>query len=255
MTLSNMLCQRHFAPDIAKLQPYIDISRSKLQNTQMRREARTAMASMTPMGLLLGTANGSAGFHVQTASGRPRLQDRLQLSTQDKIALDDTHGTWETFDAFRRHHSFSNTLSEKAILRVYFLASQTTWDWTVYVETVLGHKDELSEKVKKYPVTRPDLPVIQRCIDTFFMDGAAPFPELMAFKTSCFKSFPVTLFMKMNLCIFLRLYVCVYQNPLYWKQLWEQYIGLLSPSIIRDCELFVKETPFAQDAFGRFLCL
>ena len=81
------------------------------------------------------------------------------------------------------------------------------------------------------------------------MDGRPPFQQMVDFKNRCFRSFPVSLSQRMTLSQVLRLYVCAYQSPHHWKELWKAQLCLLSPQIIKDCEAFAQEVPFAADAF------
>ena len=57
----------------------------------------------------------------------------------------------------------------------------------------------LLAKVKAHPVTQPDLPAILRVIEGLSMDGSPPFPQMTAFRTSCFQSFPVSHVQRMTL--------------------------------------------------------
>ena len=58
----------------------------------------------------------------------------------------------------------------------------------------------------------------------------------------------MTVMQHMTLTQVLRLYVCAYQNPSVWRDLWKQHASLLSPQIIRDCRTFADSTPFAGEA-------
>ena len=185
--------------------------------------------------------------------GRPRLRDRATTSEEQKVRLDSSLGTWESYTGFCQLHQFPNVLSETVKAKLYFLASQATWDWRPHVGAVLRHDGDLCERLGQYPVSRPDLRVLQRCIDALAMDGRPPFPEMVEFKNRCFRSFPVSLFQRMTLTQVLRLYVCAYQPPALWKELWKGELCLLSPQIIKDCEAFVAERPFAAEAFMQHL--
>lgn len=46
----------------------------------------------------------------------------------------------------------------------------------------------------------------------------------------------------------LRLYVAAYQNPVIWKDLWRQLVGVISVQIIRDIDQFVAKNEFAHEA-------
>lgn len=90
------------------------------------------------------------------------------------------------------------------------------------------------------------------------MEGSAPFPSLTAFRTSCFKAFPVTHVQRLthsqvslHLCKvtrgpdsgtrarggqILQLYVASYQAPSMWRGCYKQLSGILSAQIIKDVE-------------------
>ena len=134
--------------------------------------------------------------------GRPRLRDRVSsvLKTEERKAqVDSLLETWESYTGFTYKHQFPPTLSERVKARLYFLASQTRWEWGKYVETVLPSGGPLIGRVMAHPITQPDLPVILRVIEGLSMDGSPPFPQMTAFRTACFQSFPVTHVQKMTL--------------------------------------------------------
>ena len=83
--------------------------------------------------------------------------------------------------------------------RLYFLASQTQWDWQRYIEHVLPSGGPVCVKVAAHPITQPDLPVLLRVIEGLSMDGTAPFSLLTEFRKECFQSFPVTHVQRMTL--------------------------------------------------------
>ena len=188
--------------------------------------------------------------------GRPRLRDRMTstLRTEEKKAQVDTQlNTWESYSGFSYKHRFPTTLSEKVRSKLYFLASQTRWDWTQYIEMVLPAGGPLCTKVASHPVTQPDLPVILRVIEALSMDGSAPFEQMTEFRKECFQSFPVTHVQKMTLSEILQLYTAAYQTQDVWKNAWKHLSGVISVQIIRDVEGFVAKHPFADAEVMRFV--
>ena len=184
---------------------------------------------------------------MQLATLRPRLRDRLKntlLTEHNKEQVDTRLGTWDSYTGYCHLHRFPNNLSDRVKRQLYFLASQTHWDWKPYVGALIRTKD-IETRVLEHPVTQPDPAVIQGVIDSLSMDGRPPFPEMMAFKSRCFVSFPVVYTQKLTLTQILRLYVAAYQPRGVWKDVWKAQIGIISPQIIRDCEAFVGQTEFA----------
>ena len=104
---------------------------------------------------------------ITAYTGRPRLRDRATPSDEQKVRLDTAHGTWESYTGFCQLHQFPNVLSENVKARLYFLASQTNWDWRAHVPAVLRHGGDVAEKVQKFPVSRPDLGVLHQVTCAF----------------------------------------------------------------------------------------
>ena len=184
---------------------------------------------------------------MQLSTLRPRLRDRLKntlLTEHNKEQVDTRLGTWDSYTGYCHTHRFPNNLSDRVKRQLYFLASQTHWDWRPHVGALIKTKD-IETRVQAHPVTQPDPSIIHGVIDTLTMDGRPPFAEMMAFKSKCFNSFPVVYTQKLTLTQILRLYVAAYQPPAIWKDVWKAQIGIISPQIIRDCEAFVAQTEFA----------
>ena len=188
--------------------------------------------------------------------GRPRLRDRVTsvLKTEERKAQVDTQlETWESYTGYTYKMHFPPTLSEKVRSKLYFLASQTRWNWQKYVEAVLPGGGALCQRVAEHPITQPDLPVLLRVIEGLSMDGSPPFQAMTDFRKECFGSFPVTHVQRMTLSQILQLYVAAYQNQEIWKSLWRDVVGVISVHIIRDIELFVAKNPFADAEVMRFV--
>ena len=185
--------------------------------------------------------------NMQIVALRPRLRDRLKsslLAERHKEQVDSKMGTWDSYTGYCHAHRFPNTLSDRIKRQLYFLAAQTRWDWTLFVENLIDSK-EIGEKVKQLPVIHADIGILTWVIENMSMDGRPPFKEMMAFKARCFASFPMVHVQQMTLTQVLRLYVAAYQAPSVWKDIWKAQVGIISPQIIRDCELFVEANAFA----------
>ena len=188
--------------------------------------------------------------------GRPRLRSRLSstFNTQDsKMQADIALNTWESYAGWLYLHTLPTTLSEGVKHRLYFLSSQSSWDWAEYLPRVLPSAKGILAKVAQYPVTNPDLPVILKVISQLRMDGAAPFPELTDFKVKCFAALPVSHVQRMTLSEILQAYAAIYQAPPIWKDVFRSVVGVLSVSLIRACETFVRANPFNAEAFIQLL--
>lgn len=186
------------------------------------------------------------------SNGRPRLRDLLEFSTKEKTQLDTKLGTWESYQSYCQLHQFPNILNEVTKQKIYFLVSQTKWQWQEHVAAVVGHHGEMTDKIIQYPVMNPDVDILYFCIQRLNVNGRPPFKELLLFKNKCFINFPLSMFQTMNLTQFLRLFVCIYQNEQVWKELWKMQNVLFSPQVIKDCELFSAQNPFPVEDFMRF---
>lgn len=148
--------------------------------------------------------------------GRPRLRDLVssELKTEERKAQVDTLlETWESYTGFCYKHQFPPTLSERVKSRLYFLASQSRWEWQKYVVMVLPAGGPMLDKVVAHPITQPDLPVILRVLEGLSMDGSAPFPQMTDFRKECFQSFPVTHVQRMTLSQ-VRIFECGFHTRL-----------------------------------------
>lgn len=184
---------------------------------------------------------------MQLVALRPRLRDRLKsslLTEHNKEQVDIKMGTWDSYTGYCHTHRFPNNLSDRVKRQLYFLASQTHWEWRDSVQHLIKNRD-IEARVQQHPVTQPDANVIHGVIETLSMDGKPPFQEMMAFKARCFVSFPVVYVQRMTLTQILRLYAAAYQPPSVWKDVWKAQIGIISPQIVRDCEAFVGANAFA----------
>ena len=191
---------------------------------------------------------------VVAIKGRPRLRDRVALHTEEaKTQADIALSTWESYAGWSYLHMLPSTLSEGVKHKLYFLSSQSTWEWRNHLTSVLGSAPGIVSKIAQYPVTNPDLPVILKVVARLKMDGGAPFPEMGRFKTECFAALPLSHVQRMTLSEILQAYVAAYQAPSIWKDVFRSVVGVLSVTLIRACEQFVREVPFAAEPFAQLL--
>ncbi len=226
------------------------LDKCKVDGARLEQTQALAQAAAEDKKVCLGLSR------MTVIQGRLRLRDRVStlLKTDERKAQVDTLlDTWESYTGFAYKHRFPPTLSEKVRSKLYFLASQTRWDWTKYVEVVLPTGGVLCKKVAEHPITQPDLQVIQRVIEGLGMDGSPPFKAMTEFRKECFSSFPISHVQRMTLSQILQLYVAAYQNPAIWKDLWRQLVGVISVQIIRDLDQFVTNHEFDHEAVMGFI--
>ena len=82
--------------------------------------------------------------------------------------------TWESYTGFCYLHQFPPTLSDKIKTRLYFLASQTRWNWTRYLDKVLPSAGPLLDRVIQHPVTQPVRSQIHSCEPSLGLTCTAP---------------------------------------------------------------------------------
>ena len=185
---------------------------------------------------------------MQVIQGRPRLRDKLlqdkTLKTKNQLLLN----AWDTFSGFCYKHQFPPTLSDNIKHKLYFLASQISWDWRTHILRILPSSPQIIAKVIEYPIAQPDVPIMIRVIEGTSMEGRPPFYLLNLFKSRCFLSFAQSQVENMSYTQFLQLYITVYQPAPLWKEIWKHLVGVLSVQIIKDCEKFVKENPIDEGA-------
>ena len=99
------------------------------------------------------------------------------------------------------------------------------------------------DALKNAHVQKPDHDVLHVVISSMRLHDE-PFKELQDFRCECINAFPVTQLNSMRLNDLLHLYVCAYQNPRVWKEIWKLLIPLLSHQVIRDVESFTSRRPF-----------
>lgn len=96
-------------------------------------------------------------------------------------------------------------------------------------------------------VKKPDVDVLCKVISSLRIVDE-PFKELHDFRAECTGAFPMSQLGIMKLNDILHMYVCAYQNPLVWKEVWKRIAPMLSHQVIRDVETFIAKNPFNFEA-------
>ena len=188
---------------------------------------------------------------VEAATGRPRLSDRLQRS-RDLLCISSgktsilTGSAMDTFDGWCSRVRFPNTISSSLKHRLYLVMSQPHVNHAEVVP--LCANSLLAQSVLQQCIVNPDVLVISQIIERMDIQ-MAPFPELTLFIRSCFRAFAQSNLSEMTILKYMQLYIAAYQHEDIWKECWTYIYPLLSFSVIKDVESFVKKTPFNQKAF------
>jgi hypothetical protein len=176
---------------------------------------------------------------IRMVGGRPRLRSKLTDIQRDMEGIFDMYA----FLPWGQKIRFPNVFSHHTKQKLYFLMSQ------VHIPDVLEHVHTITRDgyvcnaLKSAFVQKPDHDVLHRVIVSMKLVDE-PFKELQDFRCECMGAFPVSQLNSMRLNDMLHLYVCAYQHPAAWKDIWKLIVPLLSHQVIRDVETFVQRRPF-----------
>ena len=179
---------------------------------------------------------------IQATGRRPRLRSKLSNMQKETRSVFDMDG----FTSWCHIIRFPAVFSLHMRHRLYFLMAQSP----CHVPEPIKHVHLITRDVfvckalqETSHIQKPEPDVIHNVISAMnLIDG--PFNELHDFRCACIGGFPVTQLNSMHLNDLLRLYVCAYQSPVVWKDIWKQLVPLLSHQIIRDVETFTQRKPF-----------
>ena len=176
---------------------------------------------------------------IRMVGGRPRLRSKLAAIQKEARSVRDM----DNFDDWSQLIGFPNVFSLHMRHKLYFLMSQAH---------VPDHQEHVSgitrdayvcNSLKNATVNTPEADVLYKVIVSLKLTEE-PFKELHDFRCECINAFPITQLNAMKLNDLLHLYVCAYQHPLVWKDIWKQLVPLLSHQVIRNVETFVQKRPF-----------
>ena len=176
---------------------------------------------------------------IRMIGGRPRLRSKLTDIQKEARSVFDMY----TFASWGQAIRFPNVFSLHTKQKLYFLMSQ------VHVPDILSHAHTITRDgfvcnaLKSAFVQKPEFDVLHKVITSMKLVDE-PFKELQDFRCECMGAFPVTQLNAMRLNDMLHLYVCAYQHPSVWKDIWKQLIPLLSHQVIRDVETFAQRRTF-----------
>jgi hypothetical protein len=176
---------------------------------------------------------------IRMVGARPRLRSKLAEIHKEVRSVRDLYD----FEGWSSIIGFPNVFSLHMRRKLYFLMAQ------VHVPDPMEHVPSMTRDVyvcnslRNAVVHTPEVDVLYKVIVSLKLTDE-PFKELHDFRCECVNAFPVTQLNAMKLNDLLHLYVCAYQHPLAWKEIWKQLVPLLSHQVIRDVETFVQKRPF-----------
>jgi hypothetical protein len=176
---------------------------------------------------------------IRMMGGRPRLRSKLvDIKKEVRSVVD-----MDEFDSWGRVIKFPNVFSLHMKHRLYFLMSQVHIPSPLEHVSCITNDGYVCKALESATVQKPDVDILYKVITSLkLMDE--PFKELHDFRCECTGAFPVTQLGTMRLNDMLHMYVCAYQNPLVWKDVWKLLVPLLSHQVIRDVETFTHKRPF-----------
>ena len=179
---------------------------------------------------------------IRASSIRPRLRSKLSNAKKNDVnSLVEMDG----FISWCQSIRFPTVFALHTKHKLYFLMSQMPEHVPhphQHVPTITNDHHVL-EMLQNASVQKPDVDVLFRVITSLRLQDV-PFKELQEFRCECMGAFPMSQLNLMHLNDLLFLYVCAYQNPKVWKEIWKMIIPLLSHQVIRDVEKFVAEKDF-----------
>ena len=180
---------------------------------------------------------------IRVTSGRPRLRSKLSAIHKESSSVFDM----DSFSTWCQSIRFPNVFSLHTKHKLYFLMSQVNIQNPLDHVHAITNDTHVNHALQRAAVKKPDCDVLHRVIVSMrLMDQ--PFKELQEFRCECMQAFPITQLNAMGLNDLLHLYVCAYQNPLVWKEIWKELVPLLSHQVIREVETFTAKKQFNHEA-------
>ena len=176
---------------------------------------------------------------IRVSGGRPRLRSKLSSIQRESRSVFDM----DSFPTWCQCIRFPNVFSLHTKHKLYFLMSQAHIPEPLDHVHTITNDTYVSNALKTAAVKKPDQDILHRVILSLRLVDE-PFKELQEFRCDCMNAFPITQLNAMRLNDLLHLYVCAYQNPLVWKDIWKALVPLLSHQVIRDVETFTAKKPF-----------
>ena len=187
---------------------------------------------------------------LRATGRRPKLRSKLLTIQKESRSVFDM----DTFISWCQCIRFPSVFSLHTKHRLYFLMSQHPHHVDRphdFVHTIT--KDcFVCSALATAAVQNPEHDILHKVIISLRLIEE-PFKELQDFRCECMGAFPATQLNSMMLNDLLHMYVCAYQNPLVWKDIWKQLVPLLSHQVIRDVETFTLRRRFNFDSVLKIL--
>jgi len=178
---------------------------------------------------------------LRATGRRPKLRSMLSSIQKESRSVFDM----DTFLSWCQCIRFPSVFSLHTKHKLYFLMSQPTQHVSRphdHVHTITRDGFVCNALITA-AVQKPEYDILHKVIVSMHL-VAEPFKELQDFRCECMGAFPAVQLNSMTLNDLLHMYVCAYQNPNVWKDIWKQLVPLLSHQVIRDVEAFTNRRRF-----------
>jgi hypothetical protein len=178
---------------------------------------------------------------LRATGRRPKLRSKLSSIQKESRSVFDM----DTFLSWCQCIRFPSVFSLHTKHKLYFLMSQTPQHVAQPHEHVhtITRDGFVCAALSTAAVQKPEYDILHKVITSMHL-VEEPFKELQDFRCECMGAFPATQLNSMKLNDLLHMYVCAYQNPYVWKDIWKQLVPLLSHQVIRDVEAFTHRRRF-----------
>lgn len=178
---------------------------------------------------------------LRATGRRPKLRSKLSSILKESRSVFDM----DTFLSWCQCIRFPSVFSLHTKHKLYFLMSQPTQHVAMphdHVHTITRDGFVCNALINA-SVQKPEYDILHKVIVSMRL-VEEPFKELQDFRCECMNAFPAVQLNSMKLNDLLHIYVCAYQNPHVWKDIWKQLVPLLSHQVIRDVEAFTNRRRF-----------
>jgi hypothetical protein len=178
---------------------------------------------------------------LRATGRRPKLRSKLSSIQKESRSVFDM----DTFLSWCQCIRFPSVFSLHTKHKLYFLMSQ----YPTHVAQPHEHVNTITRDgfvctaLTTAAVQKPEYEILHKVITSMRLIEE-PFRELQDFRCDCMNAFPATQLNSMKLNDLLHMYVCAYQNPFVWKDIWKLLVPLLSHQVIRDVETFTHRKRF-----------
>ncbi len=178
---------------------------------------------------------------LRATGRRPKLRSKLSSIQKESRSVFDM----DTFLSWCQCIRFPSVFSLHTKHKLYFLMSQ----FPQHVQQPHEHVHTITRDgyvctaLASAAVQKPEFDILHKVIISMRL-VEEPFKELQDFRCECMGAFPATQLNTMKLNDLLHMYVCAYQNPYVWKDIWKLLVPLLSHQVIRDVEAFTQRRRF-----------